>query len=99
LRQALFQQPEFCLARFRLGKVYFSKKDYRRASQELKKAVEQEKCPIQDAFQLLGTMYLRLGQAESARESFARCVELNPRSCVAGECRRYAKSMDGRALQ
>lgn len=91
LRQALFHQPEFCLARFRLGKVYFEQRDFARAATELELVVKLKDCPIQESVHLLGLSYLRQNQREEARHQFERCVEMNPRSCLSQDCRRYLK--------
>ncbi|MFH1130459.1 MAG: tetratricopeptide repeat protein [Pseudomonadota bacterium] len=48
-------------------------------------------CQLQDAFHLLGLAYKRLKQQEQSQIQFEKCVMLNPKSCVAVQCRRYAK--------
>jgi tetratricopeptide (TPR) repeat protein len=93
LRQAVFQEPRFCLGRYRLAKVYYEDKAYDKAIEELKKVVEDTSCPIQEAYQLLGLALLKQGEPEQARARFEQCNKLNPRSCVSEECRRYARLM------
>jgi len=93
LRQSIFQEPRFCLGRYRLAKVYFEEKAYEKASEELKRVVEDKACPLQEAHELLGLTLLKLRDPEQARVQFEKCDSLNPRSCVSEECRRYAKLM------
>ena len=93
LRQSVFQEPRFCLGRYRLAKVYYEDKAYEKASEELRKVVEDKACPIQEAHELLGLTFLKLHEPEQARTQLEKCSDLNPRSCISEECRRYAKLM------
>jgi len=86
LRQALFDQPKFCVGRYRLAKVYYEQQEYERAAEELKEVTSDKACPIQEAFHLAGLVALRRGERESAAELFRRCMALAPKSCVAREC-------------
>lgn len=91
LRQSLFHQPKFCLGRYWLAKVYYSRKQYDQAVTELKKVTTDAKCPLQEAFQLLGLCYLKQRKPQEARTLFEQCVARNPKSCISQECTRYAK--------
>ena len=86
LRQALFEQPKFCVGRYRLAKVYYEQKEWDRAREELEQVVTDPKCPIQEAFHLAGLVALRLQDRTHAGELFGRCVSLAPRSCLSREC-------------
>ncbi len=86
LRQALFDQPAFCVGRYRLAKVYYEEKEYKSAAEELEKVTSDKACPIQEAFLLAGMTALRLEDRTHAAELFQRCVALAPKSCVAREC-------------
>jgi tetratricopeptide (TPR) repeat protein len=48
-------------------------------------------CGLQEALQLLGLAYQVQNRTAKAREFFLRCVSLNPKSCIAIQCERYAK--------
>ena len=48
------------------------------------------RCPIQEAYLLGGLVHQRGATRERARALFQRCADMAPRSCAAGECRRYA---------
>jgi hypothetical protein len=50
-----------------------------------------KRCPIQEAQLLGGLLKERKRELAPARELFQRCVDMAPRSCIAGECRRYAQ--------
>jgi Tfp pilus assembly protein PilF len=86
LRQALFEQPKFCVGRFRLAKVYYEQKEYDHARDELEQVVSDKNCPIQEAYHLAGLVSLRLSDRTRAAELFSRCVDLAPKSCLAREC-------------
>jgi type IV pilus assembly protein PilF len=93
LRQAVFQEPKFCVGRYRLAKVYYDQKRYDQAIRELEQVIGNQACPIQEAHQLLGLAYMKKRDLEHAREQFGACVKLNPQSCISEECQRYAKLM------
>jgi type IV pilus assembly protein PilF len=86
LRQALFDQPAFCVGRYRLAKVYYEEKEYERAAEELEKVTGDKACPIQEAYHLAGMVSLRREDRAHAQDLFARCVALAPKSCLAREC-------------
>jgi len=86
LRQALFEQPQFCVGRYRLAKVYYEQREYDHAAEELEKVTGDSKCPIQEAYHLAGMVSLRRQDRAKAAEMFQRCVALAPRSCLAREC-------------
>lgn len=74
-----------------MTKVYYARKRYELAEEELKKVISNPKCPLQDAYQLLGLCYLKQRKSEEARDVFQKCVARNPKSCLSEECRRYAR--------
>ena len=87
LRQALFDQPGFCVGRFRLAKVYAEQGEWDQAAAELEKVTGDKSCPIQEAFHLAGMVALRRQEREKAADFFERCVTLAQRSCLARECK------------
>ena len=91
LRQALFHQPKFCVARYRLAKVYYRQNNFSAAQKELDKVVDDKNCQFQDPSLLLGLTYTKLRQPQAAAEQFQRCITLNPNSCMSTECRRYTR--------
>lgn len=87
LRQAVFEQPRFCVGRYRLAKVYYESKEWDRAAEEIEQVTSDKACPIQEAYQLAGLVALRRNDRDKAQQMFARCVELAPKSCLATECK------------
>ena len=87
LRQALFEQPKFCVGRYRLAKVYYETKEWDRAADEIDQVTKDKSCPIQEAYHLAGMVALRRDDRDKAQQMFARCVELAPKSCLASECK------------
>ena len=90
LHEAVARSPRFCVGRYRLAKVYFERGDLEQAGENLAVILEDGRCPIQEAFLLGGLVEQRRRNRERARALLQRCADLAPRSCVAGECRRYA---------
>jgi Tfp pilus assembly protein PilF len=87
LRQALFDQPQFCVGRFRLAKVYSEQGEWEQAAAELEKVTGDKACPIQEAYHLAGMVALHRQEREKAAALFDRCVGLAQRSCLARECK------------
>lgn len=91
LNDAVSRSPGFCVGRYRLGRVYLERGEYAAAAEQLEAVVGNPQCPIQEAVLFAGLVQSRRKQPERARELFQRCVQMAPRSCIAGECRRYAE--------
>jgi tetratricopeptide (TPR) repeat protein len=92
LRQALFLAPKFCLAHYWLGRVLYAQGKHEEAARELEYTARTFGLP-QAAHQYLGLAKLKLGEKQSARAAFRRCVRLAPNSCTAEECKRYLRVM------
>lgn len=89
LRRALFDQPRFCVGRYRLGQAYYNLESYESAEAQLRAVVEAEAdgCHrLQEAQHLLGMTYLRLDRVEDAKQAFDRCRELDPASEIGVGC-------------
>lgn len=94
LRQTLYRQPNFCLGRYRLSKVYFEQKKYKRVVEELEKIKDLKSCPIQEVPHLLGMALMKDGKEQArALPQFKQCMKMNPNSCLAQECGRLAKNI------
>lgn len=92
LHEAVSRSPGFCVGRYRLAKVYQERGDIDQAADVLAPLLSDVKrCPIQEAQLLGGLLNERKREIASARELFQHCVDMDPRSCVADECRRYAQ--------
>lgn len=86
LRQAVLINPDYCVGRYRLAHVYLDAGLLEQALEQAEAVIENERCPIQDAYRIAGVARMRLGRNADAREAFAACVELAPRSCLALDC-------------
>jgi type IV pilus assembly protein PilF len=91
LHEAVSRAPKFCVGRYRLAKVYFERGDMAQAAENVDAVVDDARCPIQEAYLLGGLVHQRHQNRERARVLLRRCADLAPRSCVAGECRRYSE--------
>lgn len=90
LRMALHANPRFCVGRYRLARVYFDQGNLEGAEAELEQLTGDRACPIQEAYHLLGQIWLRKATKEDrarAAEAWRRCVELAPQGCLAKQCR------------
>ena len=92
LHEAVSRAPSFCVGRYRLAKVYLERGELDQAVDAIEPLVaDGKRCPIQEAFLLAGLLHERRKSSEKARDLFRVCADMSPRSCVAGECRRYAQ--------
>lgn len=91
LRQAVFHQPNFCLGRYRMAEVHYSRKDYPAAAAELERVWQDAACPLQEAYHLYGKVLALQGDREGARRRFERCQEVAKDSCLARQCARDAR--------
>ena len=92
LYESVASAPGFCVGRFRLAKVYLERGEIEQAMDAIEPILSDAKrCPIQEALLLGGLLYERRKNSEKARDLFRACTDMSPRSCVADECRRYAR--------
>ncbi len=89
LRQSVLMNPDFCVGRYRLAQVYLDFDMTEEALEQASIVVADERCPIQGAHQVVGVAQMRLGQTADAQASFAGCLDLAPRSCLANACRQF----------
>jgi type IV pilus assembly protein PilF len=87
LRACLTQSPRYCMGHRALGTLLLQSGRGKEALASLQRYTQVcEKEP--DAHYQLGLAHLKLGNAEGAREAFARCEELAGPSDIGTECRR-----------
>jgi Tfp pilus assembly protein PilF len=91
LHEAVARAPGFCVGRYRLAKVYLERGDVEQAAEEVDAVTSNKQCPIQEAFLLAGMIHEKKKETEPAQGLFKQCAEMDPRSCIARECRRYAQ--------
>ena len=89
LNRALFDQPRFCVGKYRLGEAYYKKGSHDQALANLQAAVAitEGGCDrMQAAHELIGMCLLRLNRNDEAREAFAACIEIDPTSESGVKC-------------
>lgn len=86
LLEALRLQPRMCVATYRLGRVYFARKEWEKALEKFQDVVDQPRCPIQDAHLYLMKSHVELGSVEALPELGRVCAALAPESCIAAQC-------------
>jgi tetratricopeptide (TPR) repeat protein len=92
LRQAVLINAEYCVGRYRLAQVYLESGLPEQALEQALAVVDNARCPIQDAYRIVGAANLRLGQVDPARQAFETCVSMAPRSCLADDCAKFLGS-------
>jgi Tfp pilus assembly protein PilF len=87
LRQAEQFNPGMCVAKYRLGRVYFDRKEWNKALDQFQAVAQNKSCPIQEAHLYLLRTYGELGMNDKVAEAQSRCLEMAPKSCIAAQCR------------
>ncbi len=90
LRQAEQFQPGMCVANYRLGRVYFARKEWEKALEKFQYVTQQSDCPLQEAHLYLMRTMRQLARPDDLAVAAQRCAALAPRSCVAAQCRALA---------
>lgn len=86
LRQSLQFQPGMCVSTYRLGRVYFARKEWQKALEEFQAVTANAACPLQEAHLYLVMTYQAMGTPAS-QQTAERCAALAPKSCIAARCR------------
>lgn len=87
LRQAEQFNRGMCVAKYRLGRVYFARKEWNKALEQFEAIAADPSCPMQEAQLYLLKTYDALGASSRKPGAQKRCVEMAPKSCVAARCR------------
>ena len=87
LRQAEQFNPGMCVAKYRLGRVYFARKEWNKALDQFEVVSNNKECPMQEAHLYLLKTYRALGMTDEVSTAQSRCVEMAPKSCIAAKCR------------
>lgn len=87
LLQAVQFQPGMCVASYRLGRVYFARKEWEKAAEQFQGVSEQQACGSQEARLYLMKTRIEQGLVGEARSAREACLSLSPKSCVAIRCR------------
>lgn len=87
LRQALQFQPGMCVANYRLGRVYFAREEWEKASEQFQLVSDSADCGSQEAKYFLMKSRTQQGLLDDARAAEQSCIAVAPRSCYAQRCR------------
>jgi tetratricopeptide (TPR) repeat protein len=94
LLNAVQFQPGMCVASYRLGRVYFLRKEWEKAAELFTRVVEADesadiaqRCNSQEARLYLMKVRLQQGLIDDAKQAQSACLTLSPKSCIAVQCR------------
>jgi tetratricopeptide (TPR) repeat protein len=87
LRQAEQFNPGMCVAKYRLGRVYFARRQWDEALEQFQAVATDKGCPMQEVQLYLLRTYAVLGMRDQMPAVQARCIDMAPRSCIAAKCR------------
>jgi Tfp pilus assembly protein PilF len=87
LRQAEQFNPGMCVAKYRLGRVYFARKEWNKALEQFLAVRNDKQCPMQEAHLYVLKTYRELGMRDDLSAAQSSCVQMAPRSCIAAQCR------------
>lgn len=96
LRQAVLINPDYCVGHYRLAQVYLDGDLVEPALEHALAVMDDERCPIQDAYRIGGVAYLRQGMDDKAAAALEACVNVARRSCLAQDCMRLLGPTAGR---
>ena len=96
LLQVLQFQPGMCMATYRLGRVYFARKEWDKALQKFQQVTGQPECRLQGPHLYTMKTYLELGAVDELSGAMTACVEMAPKSCVALQCQALPDSASNR---
>lgn len=93
LRAVMQFKPKWCIATYRLGRVYFAREEWEKAAESFEMASDDASCGSQEASLYLMKTRMQQGLVGDARNARDACLKISPQSCIAAQCR-----ADGGAL-
>ncbi len=93
LRAVMQFKPKWCIATYRLGRVYFAREEWEKAAESFEAASDDPSCGSQEASLYLMKTRMQQGLVGDARNARDACLKISPQSCIAARCR-----ADGGAL-
>lgn len=85
LRKSLQFSPKLCVANYRLGRVYYERKEWVKAAERFDSIVNDNLCPMQEAHLYRIKTLSQLNQSIDA-DDVNSCVHLAQKSCIAAAC-------------
>ncbi len=86
LRQALQSNANMCIAKYRLGRVYFKREEWNKALEQFQAVVLDEDCRMQEAHLYFVRTMTQLSMTDELPAAVDQCSELAPNSCIAAQC-------------
>jgi tetratricopeptide (TPR) repeat protein len=93
LRAVMQFKPKWCIATYRLGRVYFAREEWEKAAESFETASDDPSCGSQEASLYLMKTRMQQGLVSDARNARDACLKISAQSCIAAQCR-----ADGGAL-
>jgi Tfp pilus assembly protein PilF len=90
LLSAVQYHPHLCVPTYRLGRVYFERKEWEKAAEQFQDVSDQPACGSQEARLYLMKTRIEQGLSDEARAARDACLKMSPKSCVAAQCRAQA---------
>jgi Tfp pilus assembly protein PilF len=87
LLQATQYHPHLCVPTYRLGRVYFERKEWEKAAEQFQDVSDQPACRSQESSLYLMKTRIEQGLTDEARAARDACLAMSPKSCVAAQCR------------
>ncbi len=91
LRQSLQFHQQMCVASYRLGRVYFARKEWEKALERLNQ-VSLGNCLIQEVYLYKMKTLIKLNRTSTLQKEKKACEALAPQSCVAAQCRALVRN-------
>ncbi len=90
LLSAVQYHPHLCVPTYRLGRVYFERKEWEKAAEQFQDVSDQPACGSQEARLYLMKTRIEQGLTAEARAARDACLSTSPKSCIAAQCRAQA---------
>ncbi|MCP4447645.1 MAG: tetratricopeptide repeat protein [Myxococcales bacterium] len=86
LRQALQSNAKMCVAKYRMGRVYFKRKEWNKSLKQFQAVVLDDECRMQEAHLYLVKTMTQLSMTSELPNAIDQCSALAPQSCIAAQC-------------
>lgn len=86
LRQALQFNDQMCVGKYRMGRVYFARKEWNKALEAFQAVASTKSCPMQEAHLYRVKTLRALARQSEIESAIDACTALASSSCMAVEC-------------
>ncbi len=91
LRQALQFRAKMCVATYRLGRVYFARKEWEKALVKFREVAADSSCRSQESQLYLMKTFAALKMIDQLPATRTACVARSAASCIAAQCRAFGQ--------